>query len=990
MSAVLSLMLALGLAAGGIASAEKAPSALVNGGFERDADQDGLADGWQLQGVAGRVDQRPGDGRWALSLVGSSTSPDAQAVQRVAVPSPAPSVATVSCLLRSTRLQPAGEGQATAKLTITYLDAQGQPVRKPKTIATWSKEVGWRPWTGLIRIPAKSAELELALSLAGADGQVMFDDVRLFWHLPDDRDRDNWLVDGGFEYHSLWSPWAFDVGQKVHYPGRHGHGLLHLSTAQPGRVAASQQVVVDPDAAKGRATVTLALRPDGVVAAEAGGGVWLTIEWQDADGAPVGRPARWGPWTGRAERWTLIRQRTKVPADARQGVVTLALEAATGTALIDDVRLELAARDGRALLRPSASRTPVGEWAAYEPDEAFPGGALDASDLLDAPAGRHGALRAASEGFAFEDGTPARFFGVNLDGDVAFGTPEQAEALAERLARLGCNLVRLHHLDARHVQPNIFDPAYDDTQHLSAEQLDRLDYLLAQLKARGIYVYLDLLVSRHFKAGDGVPAYAQLPGGAKVAALFHPRLIELQRGYARALLDRENPYTGVRWADEPALALIAVINESSLARFPKRMAELPEPYREELRRQWIDWQAARGAAEPEAQADRALQPADPEAQAFYAELQLRYLLGMRAYLRSLGVRAPIAGSNLGSPDPSGLDLATQRRMDFLDGHAYWDPPRSGVGDLTKIHNRPFIVEPDAEHPLARLARLSAEDQPFVVSEWNIDWPNEHRAVGPLLMAAYARLQGWDGLLQFNFDAHTAPARIASNFDVSGKPELLWQLPIAARLFHRGDVAPARERLVYPMSPAPAIPPALGLVHAIRRADDAQAPPAADPGLSPWVSDTQELVWDAQRAVALIRAPSTQAALGRIGGQTIDLPDAQLHVATPFAVVALSSLDGAPLAASARILVVAVARSENRGTVYTATRTMLRDSGQAPVLVEPVEGWIDLPLGERPAPSAYALDGQGRRTAELPVERDGPVARIPLQQAHFYEVVFTNP
>ena len=78
MYAVLSLMVALGLAGGGIASAEKAPSALVNGGFERDADQDGLADGWQLQGVAGRVDQRPGDGRWALSLVGSSTSPDAR------------------------------------------------------------------------------------------------------------------------------------------------------------------------------------------------------------------------------------------------------------------------------------------------------------------------------------------------------------------------------------------------------------------------------------------------------------------------------------------------------------------------------------------------------------------------------------------------------------------------------------------------------------------------------------------------------------------------------------------------------------------------------------------------------------------------------------------------------------------------------------------------------------------------------------------------
>ena len=52
-------------------------------------------------------------------------------------------------------------------------------------------------------------------------------------------------------------------------------------------------------------------------------------------------------------------------------------------------------------------------------------------------------------------------------------------------------------------------PAYKDKQmkptgHLSPRQLDKLDYLIFQLKQRGIYIDMNTLVSRFFTEGSGL------------------------------------------------------------------------------------------------------------------------------------------------------------------------------------------------------------------------------------------------------------------------------------------------------------------------------------------------------------------------------------------------------------------------------------------------------------------------------------------------------
>src|SRR5438105_9384704 len=136
--------------------------------------------------------------------------------------------------------------------------------------------------------------------------------------------------------------------------------------------------------------------------------------------------------------------------------------------------------------------------------------AVDARFLLDAPAGKHGFITVRDGHLATPDGKRFRIWGVNLSGwtkgSALLPPRKDAEVMAHELAREGVDCVRFQFLDLPDVQQTRFDapttytPAglidakRDDTRSMDKEQLDRLDYLISQLKANGIYVDFNLNV----------------------------------------------------------------------------------------------------------------------------------------------------------------------------------------------------------------------------------------------------------------------------------------------------------------------------------------------------------------------------------------------------------------------------------------------------------------------------------------------------------------
>ncbi len=178
-----------------------------------------------------------------------------------------------------------------------------------------------------------------------------------------------------------------------------------------------------------------------------------------------------------------------------------------------------------------------------------------------------------------------RILGVNTCFGASFPTKEDAPKVAARMARLGINAVRFHHMDT---SPSPNGLLKSDARTLDPAQLDRLDYFIAQLKANGIYADLNLHVGRNY---PGLPQGKGVPNYDKGLDQFEPRMIALQRDYARDLLTHTNPYTHSRYADEPAVVLVEINNENALTHewYHTGLDDLPDVYGAEFARQWNAW-----------------------------------------------------------------------------------------------------------------------------------------------------------------------------------------------------------------------------------------------------------------------------------------------------------------------------------------------------------------------------------------------------------------
>lgn len=520
-------------------------------------------------------------------------------------------------------------------------------------------------------------------------------------------------------------------------------------------------------------------------------------------------------------------------------------------------------------------RTDTTGWSAFNLSlEAVPAG-VDVGALVGhKPAGKFGFLKVQDGRFHFAaDKRPVRFWGTNLTKQAAFPPKKDAPRLARHLARLGFNIVRFHHINL-----TLLDNSFDDTQHLSTETLDRLDFFIFHLKQNGVYVNLNLLTDKWgaYKKGDGVVDYDKLGQGQRVAHFFDARLIELQKQHARQLLTHRNPYTGLSYAADPTVAFIEIINETSfngsgetgenskltphyanqLNAIFNRWASARYPQESALRKAWGELSAdedlkagtlrrvglnAAGRAKTSGNdgiSQRVLDTAQ-----FYYDVERNYLRDMVRFLREeAGFKGLINGTN----NWYGLStLKLQTAADFTDMHGYVDHPTFKNGNWSKtefsILHTPAVNYPEGyalEHPLVwpnilpmhKWSLAAIAGVPLVASEWNWAYPNQYSYEAPLLVSAYGALQGVSGFYQFTYD--NALGSSVGFFHL--QPNLLVQMPAAALAFRRGDVSEARETVTLEFSDAdvttaqlrygqnfshnvqPELPLSTAIVHKIRK------------------------------------------------------------------------------------------------------------------------------------------------------------------------------
>src|SRR5512136_1508292 len=84
-----------------------------------------------------------------------------------------------------------------------------------------------------------------------------------------------------------------------------------------------------------------------------------------------------------------------------------------------------------------------GGWFPFRPmQDEFGATVLDCSRWIEAPTGRHGFVTVRGDRFVFEDGTPIRFWGAQID----LWKKEQADYAIRRMRKQGINITRQHGL----------------------------------------------------------------------------------------------------------------------------------------------------------------------------------------------------------------------------------------------------------------------------------------------------------------------------------------------------------------------------------------------------------------------------------------------------------------------------------------------------------------------------------------------------------------
>ncbi len=411
----------------------------------------------------------------------------------------------------------------------------------------------------------------------------------------------------------------------------------------------------------------------------------------------------------------------------------------------------------------------------------IPGSILDFSNLLDAPAGKHGFTHAINGHLEFEKrpGVSARFYGANIAFSTNFMDKKNIDRMADEFASTGYNIVRLHHFDR-----DLAERRDGSSTNLNSERIDCMDYLISAFKRRGIYITLDLFIIRHFEKGEisAFPNRKLSCNEVKALLFINKDVRENVESFGENLLNHINPYTKLAWKDDPAIVSISLVNEDTIFSVAPRIPWIKKIY-EKCFDKYVN----------EKKLTITSQNRTKYWKIFLSDTYRKAYALMSKKFQDLGVRTLLTDQNYWN------NIATtllREDYDIADNHFYWGHP-------TFLENRwklPAIVEPGSSIScyaggLNQMFPIRIFGKPFSITEWNYVNPNKHNVEGAFLVGAYSALQDWSLLCRFAY-SHSA-AKVNNDqtpiqfFDTAGDPLRLLSERAGVVAFLRGDVATSK-------------------------------------------------------------------------------------------------------------------------------------------------------------------------------------------------------
>lgn len=421
------------------------------------------------------------------------------------------------------------------------------------------------------------------------------------------------------------------------------------------------------------------------------------------------------------------------------------------------------------------------DWQGYS---VLAGSPLDLTDVLPTQeAGRYGFVRRTPDGgFEYEKrpGVPVRFNGF-VNQVVTMGHPwgiprQQVGEYIRQMRANGYNAIRFGF-------PLCYDQRGADGKAGWKPNLqDEWDYLVSELKKGGIAIQLI------FSPGcNGSGQWGWAESHRLGMFLRRAEMRKLYREMLEAFLSHVNPYTGVAYRDEPVFLSISCWNEQEspfVFTGSGTTAEDRALYKETVAK----FRAHRLEKHPD----------ETEAES-EALLQDRLVRDMARWYRELyaelGWNGAITYGNLSHA----LLIARERAeyCDFASDNSYFCHP-AFLPTGAEIYDESSIAK-RVPHVRA-LCGVRPFGLPVVNTERNHCWWNSYQYENALVFSAYGALQGIDATFAHEIGVTMAPEeQPVKPFFLATSPVLRACQFLHAMLYARGDVARARHRVVVDVS-----------------------------------------------------------------------------------------------------------------------------------------------------------------------------------------------
>ena len=400
-----------------------------------------------------------------------------------------------------------------------------------------------------------------------------------------------------------------------------------------------------------------------------------------------------------------------------------------------------------------------------------------------------------------------------------FGEGADWKAKVDRFVEIsrnqGYNLFRIFDIDLMSLHRSL---------DVSPELLDKVDYLIARMGQEGVYLHLTLLGYGLFQEVHPPMKYNPAVQSRECdwkarMYLGDPELRRIWLYAAETLMNHVNPYTGLAWKDDPAIACVEPYNEQEsgfLARFISS-----EEIKEAMNRRFGEWLEAKYET-PEALAtawggaaitsfDQVTTPAgnlafvppsfnwtgigsspgDRDFTLFVTELARENLAWYTTNLKRIGYDGLVGHYSLSQwwgDHAARYEYSTMaiRNQFFAFPWPNWQggygancPQQSSVGTLVP-HLRGMIGSKFA-------------DRPFCMTEYNHCFWNRYQRELGIVHGAYAAFQGFDAMVYASTPVVFEAKRLGS-FMPGGSPVTRPSEFLFTCLFVRGDVKAADHRV----------------------------------------------------------------------------------------------------------------------------------------------------------------------------------------------------